>query len=186
MKRRAEWNKKKREARERDMALRKKGTPCLVRQRVVFSTQEWGPQMASRKKTLEFQTGGPKRLMNMLGSSGCFRWSEAASGGGQQLDFFFPVLQGDPSDSTTGDYGVFESLDAFKEAWGPLGYAGFFDPELSSPDRFVEFIDDWCLRKNATGVFYFRILRVPQEGPPTRPAATARPASQVAVGPVGE
>ena len=85
-----------------------------------------------------------------------------------------------------GDYGAFESLDAFKEAWKPLGYAGFFDPRVSSQERFVDFIEDWCLRKNASGVFYFRILRVPLKCQPARVVSPARPASSDAVGPVGE
>ena len=132
-----------------------------------FSTQQWGPQHVGRRKTREFQLGTKAKLEGVLGKTSCFRWGHEAKGGGQQYDFFTPSRQAEPTAATEGDYGVFASLAAFKKAWEPLGYDGFFDPQFYKDKEsgrldFVDFIEGWAEKKDAKAVFWFRVYRVPQ------------------------
>ena len=63
--------------REKSKLFRMKGVRGRVCRHQLLSTKYWGPQIRSRKKTLEFQKGGPTALENRLGTTGCFKWSEA-------------------------------------------------------------------------------------------------------------
>jgi hypothetical protein len=145
-----------------------KGKAITTIQKPFFSTQHWGPQLAGRRKMREFQLGGAVKLKGVLGGkTSCFRWSNATEGGGQQYDFFTPLRQAKPTATTEGDYGVFKSLAAFKKAWEPLGYDGFFDPQFYKDEEsgrldFVDFIEGWAEKKDAKAVFWFRVYRVPQ------------------------
>ena len=147
-----------------------KGKAVSTIQAPFLSTQQWGPQHAGRRKMREFQLGGKGKLEGVLGGkTSCFRWSNATEGGGQQYDFFTPSWQGKPTATTKGDYGAFKSLAAFKKAWEPLGYDGFFDPQFYKDEEsgrldFVDFIEGWAERKGAThkAVFWLRVYRMPQ------------------------
>jgi hypothetical protein len=157
----AQLTARRRHAEVRRQAETRRAGPAAVYRFKLFSTKEWGPQV-ERQKRFEFQCGGSEALKNRLGETGIFVWFEASTGGNHVYDFFFPKLRGEPTAATTeADYGVFESLAAYKKAWAPRGYEGFFDPDLSSPRRFAEFIDGLCEEKKATSVFWFKIFRDP-------------------------